>query len=217
MHDANARGCRRRRAASAARNGSFTLRRCPITATSKLRCARYGREDAAAPPTGARREPFAEISPARASRELLQCDEPVGACERVQSRRRIAIDVFIDVGAAQGDDQGSIRVKLAKAPDAVRAAPRVQRNHQIRGGSVVSIGDVNVDARARAGSAPSAPLVVPFPDRDDERVGVIITIFMNEPSYTGLPAAPQPTSWPLSCATCARVRVASRTICRPNS
>ena len=41
----------RRRAASAARNGSFTSRRCPITATSKRASPSGG--DAAAEPTGA--------------------------------------------------------------------------------------------------------------------------------------------------------------------
>src|SRR5215813_14414558 len=77
------------------------------------------------------------------SRELLQRNEPIGACERAQSRRRIAIDIVVDVSAAQTHDQRSIGVKLAKVPDAVRAAPRVEVILQICGGSMRSVGNTN--------------------------------------------------------------------------
>jgi hypothetical protein len=98
------------------------------------------------------------------SHELLQRDEPIGACERTQGRRWIAIDIVVDVGAAQTHDQRSIGVKLAKVPDAVRAAPRVKRNHQVCGGSIVSAGNVNSMAKlaqdphpAHAGGLISGP------------------------------------------------------------
>ena len=80
------------------------------------------------------------------SRKLLERDQAIGACERVQSRRRIAVDVVIDVGATQSDDQRPIRVMLAKIPDAVGAAPCVQRDHQIRRRSLVPVGDLNLMA-----------------------------------------------------------------------
>jgi hypothetical protein len=62
----------------------------------------------------------------------------------VQRRRRVAIDIFVDVGAAQSDDQRPIRKARAKIPDAVRAAPGVERDHQVRRRPVVAVGDLNV-------------------------------------------------------------------------
>src|SRR5262249_56692188 len=53
--------------------------------------------------------------------EPLQPDEPIGACKRAQSRRWVAIDIVVDIGAAQSHDQRPIGVKLAKVPDAVRS------------------------------------------------------------------------------------------------
>ena len=47
-------------------------------------------------------------------RKLLQRDQAVGARERMQSRHRIAIDIVVDVGAAQRDDKRPIRITLAK-------------------------------------------------------------------------------------------------------
>ena len=66
------------------------------------------------------------------ARELLERDQPIGACKRAQRRFGIALDVLVDIGPAQGNDQRPIRVELAKAPDALCAAPSMQRNHQIR-------------------------------------------------------------------------------------
>jgi hypothetical protein len=77
------------------------------------------------------------------SRQLLQGDQPIGAGERAQGRDRIAIDVLVDVGAGQRYDQRPARIERAKIADAVGAAPGMQRNHQIRGRSIVSIGDTN--------------------------------------------------------------------------
>ena len=111
-------------------------------------------------------------------RKLLQRDQAVGARERMQSRRRIAIDVVVDVGAAQRDDKRPIRITLAKIADAVGAAPRVERNHQIRGRSIVPVGNLNVMAEFAQDPRPSHGRG-PFPDRDDERAGVIITIRMS--------------------------------------
>ena len=98
------------------------------------------------------------------SHELLQRNEPIGACERAQSGRWIAIDIVVDVSAAQTHDQRPIGVTLAKVPDAVRAAPRVKGNHQVCGGSIVSVGNVNVMAElaqdphpAHAGGLVSGP------------------------------------------------------------
>src|SRR5215475_2106988 len=61
--------------------------------------------------------------------ELLQRHEPAGAGERTQNRGRIAIDVVVDVGSAQADDQRPIGVQVAKGADAVGAAPGMERNH----------------------------------------------------------------------------------------
>jgi hypothetical protein len=77
-------------------------------------------------------------------RKLLQSDQAVSARERMQSRHRIAIDIVVDVGAAQRDDKRPIRITLAKIADAVGAAPRVERDHQIRGRSIVPVGNLNV-------------------------------------------------------------------------
>src|SRR5262249_26869747 len=77
------------------------------------------------------------------AREPLQRDESVGAGERAQDRARIAIDVVIDVGAAQTHDQRPVGITFAEGADAVGAAPRVESNHQVCGGSVVARYDVN--------------------------------------------------------------------------
>jgi len=79
--------------------------------------------------------------------ELLQRDKPIRACKRAQSRRWVAIDIIVDVGAAQSHDQRPIGVKLAKVPDAVRAAPCVDCNHQVCGRSIISVGSANAMAK----------------------------------------------------------------------
>jgi hypothetical protein len=89
------------------------------------------------------------------SRELLQCDEPIGVRERAQCRLRIAIDVVVDIGSAQAHDQRPVGVKLAKDADAVCTAPRVKRNHQICGDSVVAIGDVDAMPELAQDSRPA--------------------------------------------------------------
>src|SRR4029450_3254202 len=77
------------------------------------------------------------------SRKLLQRHQPVGTGERVQNRTWITIDVVVDVWAAQADDRRWIGVEVAKATDAVCAAPRVKGNHQVCGGSVIAMRNVN--------------------------------------------------------------------------
>ena len=89
------------------------------------------------------------------SREVLQRNQPIGRGERAQNRRRIAIDIFVDVGAGQSHDQRPFRVKLAKAPDAVGAAPGMQRNHQIRCCSNVAAGGMNLVAELAQNPRPS--------------------------------------------------------------
>jgi hypothetical protein len=88
---------------------------------------------------------FLSKSPRQAlPRELLQGDQAIGAGERVQRRLRIALDVFVDIGAAQCHDQRSARKNLPKSADAVGAAPGMQRDHQIRGRSIPFVGDANL-------------------------------------------------------------------------
>ena len=96
----------------------------------------------------------------------------------MQSRHRIAIDIVVDVGAAQRDDKRPIRITLAKIADAVGAAPRVERDHQIRGRSIVPAGNLNVMAEFAQDPRPSHGRGS-IPDRDDERAGVIMTIRMS--------------------------------------
>ena len=82
-------------------------------------------------------------------REILQCDQPFGGFERAQRRLRIAVDVLVEIGAGESDDQRSIRVQLAKAADGAGAAPGVKRDHQLRRRSIVLGRD--------AGGMPEAP------------------------------------------------------------
>ena len=89
-------------------------------------------------------------------RKLLQGDEAIGTRERMQSRHRIAIDIFVDVGAAQSDNQRSSWVTRAKIPDAVGAAPCVERNHQIRRHPIVPVGNLNFMAELAQDPRPSA-------------------------------------------------------------
>ena len=88
-------------------------------------------------------------------RKLLQRDEAIGTRERMQSRHRIAIDIFVDVGAAQSDNKRPVRVTLAKIPDAVGAAPGVERDHQIRRHSIVPVGNLNFMAELAQDPRPS--------------------------------------------------------------
>ena len=144
----------RSRAASAARIGSFTARRCPITATSKLR------------PDGAARRTMAPTdgSPAPCARNFAGTRSRASSCSTIsrsanasdaQCRRRIAIEVFVDVGAGQGHDQRPFRVELTKARDAVGAAPGMQSDHQLRGLAVVAVGDTNVVAEPAQNARPA--------------------------------------------------------------
>ena len=87
--------------------------------------------------------------------EFLQRHQPIGAFQRVQGRYGIAIDVVVNVGPAQTDDQRPLRVLIAKAPDALRAAPGVQRDHQICRRVVVANGNVNVVAQFAQDSRPA--------------------------------------------------------------
>src|SRR5262249_4114049 len=89
------------------------------------------------------------------SREFLQRDQPIGAGERAHNRRPITIDVAVDVGAAQAHNQWAIRMPFAKSTNAVRAAPGVQGNHEIGGGSVVAISNVNARGKLAQGPRPA--------------------------------------------------------------
>jgi hypothetical protein len=91
-----------------------------------------------------------------ASRQILQRDEAIGTSERMQGGRRIAIDIVVDIGAAQSHDQRPIRIALAKIADADGAAPRVERDHQIHCRSVVTAGNVNPMAELAQDSRPAA-------------------------------------------------------------
>ena len=174
----------RRRAASAARNGSFTSRRCPITATSKLRLPFRRGHEATAGPTDGRREPCAEIAPARAAARAPAA-QPAGRRTRANatsapdrdrcSRRcrcRSTPRSAADPGKAR-ESAGCCR-RCARRAVQSSALPARRRTDWRR----------ERHARARAESASSARVVVPFPDRDDERTGVIITMFMNETPHT---------------------------------
>jgi hypothetical protein len=77
-------------------------------------------------------------------RQLLERDQPIGTCQRVQGGTRIALDVFVDVGPGQSHDQRPIRIELAKAPDALGTAPGMQRNHQVRGRLLIFAGNVDL-------------------------------------------------------------------------
>ena len=146
----------RRRAALAARNGSLTCRRCPITATSKLRVARGRAMDAGSGADWYTTRTFASKSRRHAPpRKLLQRDQAIGACERVQSRRRIAIDVVVDVGAAQGDDQRPIRDNARENPGCCRRCARRAAQSSDPPPLHRSGGRLERRGRARAGSASS--------------------------------------------------------------
>ena len=93
----------------------------------------------------------------------------------MQSRRRIAVDILVDVGAAQSDNQRSSWVTRAKIPDAVGAAPCVERNHQIRRHPIVPVGNLNFMAELAQDPRPSAGR-----GSVRERAGVITMICMNE-------------------------------------
>ena len=89
------------------------------------------------------------------AREPLQGNQPIGARERMQRGHWVALDVVVDVGAAQSHDQRPIRIKLAKSPDAARAAPCMQRNHQLGLLSGVLVGDVNLMAELAQDARPA--------------------------------------------------------------
>ena len=145
----------RLRAALAARNGSLTRRRCPTTATSeaarrlRARCKQARGRLVHDPHLWSKSRRHAPPC------KLLQRNEAIGTGERTQSRRRIAIDIFVDVGAAQRDDQRPFGVTLAKILDTLRAAPGVQRNHQVRRLSIVAVGDFNVMAELAQNPGPA--------------------------------------------------------------
>ena len=61
----------------------------------------------------------------------------------MQNWNRIAIDVAVNVSAAQRDDQQPVRVKLTETLDAFGASPSMQRNHKIRVGSIVVMANAN--------------------------------------------------------------------------
>jgi hypothetical protein len=155
MHDADARG--RRQAAHRLGRAKRILHRAQmpdhrdIEASRRRAMRRTQRRsglvhDANLGPKSCRHSP---------PRKLLQRDQAVGARERMQSRHRIAIDIVVDVGAAQRDDKRPIRITLAKIADAVGAAPRVERDHQIRGRSIVPVGNLNVMAEFAQDPRPS--------------------------------------------------------------
>jgi hypothetical protein len=129
MHDAKARACRQtaRRLGGTKRildlaqmsdHGDVEARLAPDAAATQRR--RRLLHDANLVP---------KVSRHALSREFLQRDEPVGTGERAQDRGWIATDVFVDVGAAQADDQRSTGVTFVKASDAVCAAPGMKCNH----------------------------------------------------------------------------------------
>ena len=82
-------------------------------------------------------------------REILQGDQPIGGFERAQRRLRITVDVLVEIGAGETNDQRSIRVELAKATNGAGAAPGMKRDHQLRRCSIVFGRD--------AGGMPEAP------------------------------------------------------------
>ena len=85
----------------------------------------------------------------------LRSATTIGARERMQNRHRIAIDIFVDVGATQSDDKRPMGVTFAKIPDAVGAAPCVERDHQIWRLSIVAVGNLNFMAELAQDPRPS--------------------------------------------------------------
>ena len=86
-------------------------------------------------------------------RKLLQRDETIGARERMQSRHRIAIDIFVDVGAAQSDDQAADPGNVRENPGCCRSCARRGARSSDPPPLHRSGGQLERHGRARAGSA----------------------------------------------------------------
>ena len=82
-------------------------------------------------------------------RQILQGHQAIGRFERAQGASGIAVHILVKIGAGESNNQRSIRVQLAKATDRAGAAPRMERDHQLRRRSIVFGRD--------AGGMPEAP------------------------------------------------------------
>ena len=69
--------------------------------------------------------------------QVVQPDQPVGQRDGAQGRPGMAVYEPVGVGAGQGDDERPARVLIGKPRDRVRAAPGVQRDHEVGGPAVV--------------------------------------------------------------------------------
>jgi hypothetical protein len=101
----------------------------------------------------ARAEPFGDDTP----REVVQHHQTVGQFHRPQGPNRVDIEIVIDVGAAQLQDDRPSGVLRLEALDRICAAPRMDGHHRVGrfavivGGNPRPVAEVAQDARPAGG------------------------------------------------------------------
>jgi len=89
------------------------------------------------------------------ARKLLQGNQAIGVAERSQRGRRVALEVLVDVGTGERHDQRPVRKQLTKAADALGAAPGMQSDHQLGGGSIVLVENAHLVAEFAQDARPA--------------------------------------------------------------
>jgi hypothetical protein len=98
----------------------------------------------------ARAESFGNSAP----RKVVQRHQTVGQLHGPKRRNRVGIDVVIDVGAAQLQDDWPIGVLRFEALDRIGASPRMHRHHRVGRLAVIIQADTRPMAEAPQDARP---------------------------------------------------------------
>ena len=145
----------RRRVAAAARNGSFTGRRCPTTLTSNVRALGDG------PAVGVGRADWtmaADLGPVLGPKLL-----DGKALQRYDPRRHVQhgpaallVERAVDVGAGEQDDDGAAGTAGIELPHGLRAAQRVDGDEEVEILAAVGLADSDAVAEFAEEAGPPA-------------------------------------------------------------